>query len=128
MELMQTGPGDGTAGHDEGRAGVREQGQDRGFEIFEPRLSSLNPNWLSRKGAWNMTRAIRWPHSALSSIPNCIFKHYYPGLQHNTAESTGFQLLQPGINPQAGAPAPITMLDQADTQPDKFGVSGLITN
>ncbi len=45
-------------------------------------------------------------------------------LAYDTAQSKGFQLLQPGNNPQAGAPAPITTLDQVGQQPDKYGVSG----
>lgn len=47
-------------------------------------------------------------------------------LAYDTAKSKGFQLLQPGNNPQAGAPAPITTLDAAGKQPDKFGVSGFM--
>jgi len=47
-------------------------------------------------------------------------------LAYDTAHSTGFQLLQPGNNPQAGAPAPITTLDQAGKQPDMYGVSGFM--
>jgi hypothetical protein len=47
-------------------------------------------------------------------------------LAYNTANSTGFQLLQPGNNPQKGAPAPLTFLDAAGTIPDHFGVSGFM--
>jgi hypothetical protein len=47
-------------------------------------------------------------------------------LAYDTATSKGFQLLQPGNNPQAGAPAPLTFLDAAGTQPDKYGVSGFM--
>ncbi|KAF9343179.1 hypothetical protein BGX26_006135 [Mortierella sp. AD094] len=47
-------------------------------------------------------------------------------LAYNTTNSKGFQLLQPGNNPQAGAPAPLTFLDAAGTQPDKYGVSGFM--
>jgi hypothetical protein len=47
-------------------------------------------------------------------------------LAYDTAHSSGFQLLQPGNNPQAGAPAPLTFLDQAGTKPDKYGVSGFM--
>jgi hypothetical protein len=47
-------------------------------------------------------------------------------LAYNTANSTGFQLLQPGNNPQTGAPAPLTFLDAANTIPDNFGVSGFM--
>jgi hypothetical protein len=42
------------------------------------------------------------------------------------ANSAGYQLLQPGNNPQAGAPAPLTFLDVNNTIPDNFGVSGFI--
>ncbi len=48
-------------------------------------------------------------------------------LAYDTAHSKGFQLLQPGNNPQTGALAPLTTLDQAGNVPDKFGVSGFIT-
>ncbi|KAM0425564.1 hypothetical protein ACHAPT_009095 [Fusarium lateritium] len=47
-------------------------------------------------------------------------------LAYNVANSKGFMLLQPGNNPQAGAPAPLTFLDAAGTIPDKFGVSGFM--
>lgn len=47
-------------------------------------------------------------------------------LAYDTAHSAGFQLLQPGNNPQAGALAPLTTLDAAGTKPDKFGVSGFM--
>ncbi|EHK20389.1 uncharacterized protein TRIVIDRAFT_68821 [Trichoderma virens Gv29-8] len=47
-------------------------------------------------------------------------------LAYNTNSSKGFALLQPGNNPQAGAPAPLTFLDAAGTVPDEFGVSGFM--
>lgn len=45
-------------------------------------------------------------------------------LAYDTAHSSGFQLLQPGNNPQAGGGAPLTFLDMAGTKVDNFGVSG----
>jgi len=45
-------------------------------------------------------------------------------LAYDTANSKGFQLLQPGNNPQAGAPAPLTFLDLNNTMADNYGVSG----
>jgi hypothetical protein len=47
-------------------------------------------------------------------------------LAYNTTLSKGFALLQPGNNPQAGAPAPLTFMDAANTIPDQFGVSGFM--
>ncbi len=47
-------------------------------------------------------------------------------LAYNLANSTGYQLLQPLNNPQAGAPAPLTFLDAANTMVDPYGVSGFI--
>jgi hypothetical protein len=47
-------------------------------------------------------------------------------LDYNLAQSTGFDLLQAGNNPQAGAPAPLAFLDAANTMQDMFGVSGFI--
>ena len=41
--------------------------------------------------------------------------------------SEGFQLLQPGNNPQAGGGAPLTFLDAANTKTDPFGVSGFLS-
>ncbi|KAH6678745.1 hypothetical protein B0J14DRAFT_331175 [Halenospora varia] len=51
-------------------------------------------------------------------------------LQYNTGvdtKSTGFQLLKPANNPQAGGDAPLTFLDTGNTMPDNFGVSGFVT-
>jgi hypothetical protein len=48
-------------------------------------------------------------------------------LAYDTANSKGFQLLQPGNNPQPGANAPITTFDVAMTQFDKWGVSGFVS-
>jgi len=45
-------------------------------------------------------------------------------LAYNTANSTGFQLLQAANNPQKGGSAPLTFLDTQGTIPDQFGVSG----
>ncbi|KAI5467919.1 hypothetical protein BGZ63DRAFT_372515 [Mariannaea sp. PMI_226] len=45
-------------------------------------------------------------------------------LKYNLAKSMGFMPLDPGNNPQMGAPAPLTFLDKAGKIPDKFGVSG----
>jgi len=45
-------------------------------------------------------------------------------LGYNLTDSSGFLPLQTANNPQAGAPAPLTFLDAANTLPDKFGVSG----
>lgn len=45
-------------------------------------------------------------------------------LDYNLAMSSGFQPLDPANNPQAGADAPLTFLDAANTKVDKFGVSG----
>lgn len=45
-------------------------------------------------------------------------------LDYNEKNSSGFQPLQADNNPQMGAEAPLTFLDEAETQPDKFGVSG----
>ena len=80
-----------------------------------------------------------------SSCTNWVFKHTFMAgddgkrsctlysspnlptnvtLAYDTADSTGFELLQPTNNPQAGALAPLTTLDQAGNLPDKFGVSG----
>ncbi|KAM5349012.1 hypothetical protein ACJ41O_008835 [Fusarium nematophilum] len=47
-------------------------------------------------------------------------------LKYDLANSKGFMPLQPGNNPQAGAPAPLTFLDAAGTKPDRFGVSGFV--
>lgn len=47
-------------------------------------------------------------------------------LAYDLANSTGFEPLQPTNNPQAGALAPLTFLDEANTQPDGFGVSGFM--
>jgi hypothetical protein len=41
--------------------------------------------------------------------------------------SVGYQLLQPGNNPQAGGGAPLTFLDAANTKTDPFGVSGFLS-
>lgn len=41
--------------------------------------------------------------------------------------SVGYQLLQQMNNPQAGAEAPLTFLDAANTKPDPFGVSGFLS-
>ncbi|RFU25081.1 hypothetical protein B7463_g11262, partial [Scytalidium lignicola] len=49
---------------------------------------------------------------------------------HNTTGlglSVGYQLLQPGNNPQAGGGAPLTWLDVANTKPDPYGVSGFLS-
>ncbi len=80
-----------------------------------------------------------------SSCTNWVFKHTFMAgdegkrsctlysspnlptnvtLAYNLANSTGFELLQPANNPQAGALAPLTTLDQAGKLPDKYGVSG----
>lgn len=48
-------------------------------------------------------------------------------LWYNLTGSSGFQLLQPQNNPQAGALAPLTFLNSANTKQDQFGVSGFIT-
>ncbi|KAL7912852.1 hypothetical protein GGI35DRAFT_441294 [Trichoderma velutinum] len=48
-------------------------------------------------------------------------------LDYNLGKSKGFQPLQAANNPQVGALAPLTFLDAANTKPDKFGVSGFIT-
>ncbi|KAB5551055.1 hypothetical protein GE09DRAFT_1124757 [Coniochaeta sp. 2T2.1] len=47
-------------------------------------------------------------------------------LAYDLAHSSGFELLQDGNNPQAGAPVPITTLDKDGKHPDKFGVSGFM--
>lgn len=83
-----------------------------------------------------------------TSCTNWVFKHtFMPGddgkrsctiysspnlplnvtLQYDVgagSASTGFQLLQSGNNPQKGCDAPLTFLDTANTQVDKYGVSG----
>lgn len=41
--------------------------------------------------------------------------------------SVGYQLLQPGNNPQAGGGAPLTFLDANNTKTDPFGVSGFLS-
>ncbi|KAF4625081.1 hypothetical protein G7Y89_g13088 [Cudoniella acicularis] len=48
-------------------------------------------------------------------------------LKYDTGASTGFNLLLPSSNPQAGGDAPLTFLDMANTQVDKYGVSGFVT-
>jgi hypothetical protein len=48
-------------------------------------------------------------------------------LWYNLTGSSGFQLLQPANNPQAGALAPLTFKDSANPKPDPFGVSGFLT-
>jgi len=45
-------------------------------------------------------------------------------LDYNLALSSGFQLLQAANNPQGGAGAPTTVLDNEN--PDPFGVSGFL--
>ena len=45
-------------------------------------------------------------------------------LQYDIGRSTGFQELLPTNNPQKGCDAPLTFLDVANTQVDKYGVSG----
>ena len=86
------------------RAGPGYESRGRtDFEIFELRLLSLNPNRLSR-----------------------IFKRH-PGGQHGREHRIPAPVArQQPTGRRPSAPAPITMLDQADTQPDKFGVSGLM--
>jgi hypothetical protein len=82
-----------------------------------------------------------------NSCTNWVFKHtFMPGddgkrsctlysspnlptgvtLDYNLTLSSGFMPLQAANNPQAGAPAPLTFLDAANTQPDPFGVSGFM--
>jgi hypothetical protein len=48
-------------------------------------------------------------------------------LWYNLTGSVGFQLLQAANNPQIGVLAPLTFLDSAGTKPDRFGVSGFIS-
>jgi hypothetical protein len=85
-----------------------------------------------------------------TSCTNWVFKHTFAGanvdnnlrsctlysspnlptnvtLKYDLAGSTGFDLLMPGNNPQAGGDAPLAFLDQANTKQDKYGVSGFVT-
>jgi len=48
-------------------------------------------------------------------------------LDYNLDKSTGFSLLQPANNPQAGGGAPLTFLDANGQKPDPYGVSGFMT-
>jgi len=48
-------------------------------------------------------------------------------LWYNLTGSSGFELLQAGNNPQAGALAPLTFKNAAMTQVDPFGVSGFMS-
>jgi len=48
-------------------------------------------------------------------------------LKYDLGASTGFDLLMPGNNPQAGGDAPLAFLDQALTKQDRYGVSGFVT-
>ncbi|CZR59865.1 uncharacterized protein PAC_09759 [Phialocephala subalpina] len=48
-------------------------------------------------------------------------------LEYNLGMSTGFDVLDPKQNPQAGGDAPLTFLDAGLTMPDKFGVSGFMS-
>jgi hypothetical protein len=48
-------------------------------------------------------------------------------LAYDLLNSTGYELLQPGNNPQAGGAAPLTFLDADNTKVDPFGVSGFIS-
>jgi hypothetical protein len=84
---------------------------------------------------------------APTSCTNWVFKHtFMPGddgkrsctlysspnlpanvtLEYDLAQSTGFDLLLPTNNPQKGCDAPLTFLDSANNQPDKYGVSGFV--
>lgn len=48
-------------------------------------------------------------------------------LAYNLNSSTGFNLLRPINNPQAGGSAPLTFRDAANTVQDPYGVSGFMT-
>ncbi len=47
-------------------------------------------------------------------------------LAYDLANSTGYELLDPGNNPQAGGGAPLTFLNVDGTIQDTFGVSGFV--
>jgi hypothetical protein len=48
-------------------------------------------------------------------------------LLYDLSGSSGFELLQPANNPQAGALAPFTFKNKAMTEQDPFGVSGFLS-